>query len=264
MSVLATSGFTMPEVAPVDAPEADSIAARRADKVSEVVARAIVHDIVTRGLKQGDTLPSEAVMLARFQVGRASLREALRILEVHGLITIKPGPGGGPIVAAPTSRSFGRIATLFFQLDGATFRELVEARSLLEPMMARIAAERQSPETIAALRENVQEGKRQEGDDRATRVGTDFHGLMAGASGNRVLDLMSRAIKDVFYERVTSSLWPVEERPRIHLEHEAIVKAIEKGDGRAAERLMRRHMEELVERCEERLPGMLDEIVDWR
>lgn len=239
-------------------------AARRTDKVSEVVARAIVHDIVSRGLQQGDTLPPEAVMLARFQVGRASLREALRILEVHGLITLKPGPGGGPIVAAPTSGNLGRIATLFFQLDGATFRELVEARSLLEPVMARIAAERQPEQILAALRQNVAEGKRQQGDDRHARLGTDFHGLMAGASGNRVLDLMSRAIKEVFYERVTSSLWPDEDRPRIHLEHEAIVKAIEKGDGRTAERLMRRHMEEMVERCEERLPGLLDEIVDWR
>lgn len=255
----------MPDVAPIETESAEGpVVARRADKVSEVVARAIVHDIVTRGLEQGATLPSEAVMLARFQVGRASLREALRILEVHGLITIKPGPGGGPIVAAPTSRSFGRIATLFFQLDGATFRELVEARSLLEPVMARIVAERQTAEIITALRANVEDGKRQQGDDRHAKVGTDFHGLMAGASGNRVLDLMSSAIRDVFYERVTSSLWPRNDRPRIHLEHEAIVKAIEKGDGKLAEKLMRKHMEEMVERCEERLPGLLDEIVDWR
>jgi DNA-binding FadR family transcriptional regulator len=238
--------------------------ARRADKVSEVVARAIVHDIVSRGLEPGATLPSEAVMLARFQVGRASLREALRILEVHGLITIKPGPGGGPVVSTPTSGNFGRIATLFFQLGGATFRELVEARGVLEPIMARLAAERQEPKTLADLRDNVEHGKREKGADRHASVGTHFHGLMAGASGNRVLDLMSSAIRDVFYERVTSSLWPQDERPRIHLEHDAIVKAIERGDAKGAERLMRRHMDEMVERCEERLPGLLDEIVDWR
>jgi DNA-binding FadR family transcriptional regulator len=236
--------------------------ARRTDKVSEVVAKAIVRDIVARGLEPGAVLPSEAIMLGRFQVGRASLREALRILEVHGLISIKPGPGGGPVVATPTSGNFGRMATLFFQLDGATFRELVEARLVLEPVMAGLAATRQDAETLAALRANVDEGKRTV--KQAARIGTEFHGLMAGASGNRVLDLMSRAIRDVFYERVTSSLFPPDEQPRIHQDHETIVKAIEKGDARAAERLMRRHMEEMVERCEERLPGMLDEIVDWR
>ena len=130
--------------------------------------------------------------------------------------------------------------------------------------MARIAAERQTPETVAALRANVEEGKHQQSHDRHAKVGTEFHGLMAGASGNRVLDLMSRAIRDVFYERVTSSLWPESDRPRIHLEHEAIVKAIEKGDGKLAEKLTKRHMEEMMERCEERMPGLLDEIVDWR
>lgn len=255
----------MTEVVPVDMDHGEGpLMARRADKVSEVVARAIVQDIVTRGLQPGATLPSEAIMLARFQVGRASLREALRILEVHGLITIKPGPGGGPIVARPTSQNFGRIATLFFQLDGATFRELVEARGVLEPVMARIAAERQTPETVAALRANVEEGKKQEVQERNAKLGTDFHRLMAGASGNRVLDLMSQAIRNIYYERVTSSLWPETDRARIHLEHEAIVKAIEKGDGVKAEKLMRQHMDEMAERCEERLPGLLDEIVDWR
>lgn len=237
--------------------------ARRADKVSEVVARAIVHDIVDRGLEAGSTLPAEAIMLSRFKVGRASLREALRILEVHGLITIKPGPGGGPIVSTPTSGNFGRMATLFFQLDGATFRELVETRLVLEPVMARLAAIRQDPETLTALRANVEEGLRST-DEQHTRIGTEFHGLMAGASGNRVLDLMSSAIRDVFYERVTSSLFPPGDRNRLHHDHAAIVKAIEKGDAKAAERLMRTHMEEIVERSEERLPGMLDEIVDWR
>ena len=156
------------------------------------------------------------------------------------------------------------MATLFFQLDGATFRELVEARGVLEPVMARLAAARQDPETLKALRANVEEGKREKGDGRHARVGTEFHGLLAGASGNRVIDLMSGAIRAVFYERVTSSLFPPDERPRIHLEHEKIVKAIEQGDQRAAERLMRRHMDELTERCEERHPGLLDEIVDWR
>ena len=243
--------------------------ARRADKMAEVVARAIVHDIVNLGLTEGDTLPPEAVMLERYGAGRASIREALRILEVHGLITIKTGPGGGPIVATPTSRSFGRIATLFFQLDGARFRELVEARSVLEPVMARIAAQRQLPETVSALRANVEaglqaEGNLQAGNRRNAQLGTEFHGLLAGASGNKVLDLISKALKEVFNERVSTALWPAADRPRIHLEHEAIVIAIEDSDGEEAEKLTKQHMEEMVERCEDRLPGLLDEVVDWR
>jgi GntR family transcriptional repressor for pyruvate dehydrogenase complex len=232
--------------------------------MAHVVARAIVRDIVTRGLEAGDTLPSETAMLARFQVARSSLREALRILEVHGLISIKVGPGGGPVVGTPSSVNFGRMATLFFQLEGATFRELVAARLVLEPVMARLAAGRQDPATLADLRANVEVGKRMSGSERHAEVGTEFHDVMAGASGNRVLDLMSSAIRDVFYERVTSSVFPPADRPRLNFEHDEIVKAIEKGNEKAAERLMRLHMEEMLERCEDRLPGMLDEIVDWR
>src|SRR5215211_3941173 len=81
----------------------------RAEKVSEVVARSIVQDIAARRLPPGTMLPSESVMLDRYRVGRASLREGLRILEIQGLITIKPGPGGGPMVATASSHDFGRM-----------------------------------------------------------------------------------------------------------------------------------------------------------
>jgi DNA-binding FadR family transcriptional regulator len=69
---------------------------RRTAKVSEIIAREIVHD--SRGLPPGTMLPSEAKLLERYQVGRTSLREALRVLEMQGLIVIRPGPGGGPML----------------------------------------------------------------------------------------------------------------------------------------------------------------------
>ena len=81
-------------------------------------------------------------MLATYQLGRASLREALRILEVHGLILIRPGRGGGPVVANFSSRDFGRMATLHFHVGRATFRDLVQARMVMEPVMAGLAAQR--------------------------------------------------------------------------------------------------------------------------
>jgi len=80
----------------------------RSGKISETIARDILDDIVVRQLPPGTMLASEAVMLDRYGVGRASLREALRILEIHGLIKIKPGPRGGPVVAEVTSSDLGR------------------------------------------------------------------------------------------------------------------------------------------------------------
>jgi len=72
----------------------------RGMKTSERIAATIVADIAAQGLVPGDRLPNEAAMIERFQLGRGSVREALRILEVHGIIQLRSGPGGGPVVAA--------------------------------------------------------------------------------------------------------------------------------------------------------------------
>src|SRR6516165_7115435 len=64
-------------------------------KRSEMLAQEIVEEIIAKGLNPGDLLPPEAEMLSHYGVGRASLREALRLLESQGLVTLKPGPGGG-------------------------------------------------------------------------------------------------------------------------------------------------------------------------
>ena len=75
----------------------------RTIKASERVAQEIVRDIVLRGLQTGDHLPLEAAMVDQYGVSRTSLREALRLLEVQGLISLKPGPAADPS-SAPSSR----------------------------------------------------------------------------------------------------------------------------------------------------------------
>jgi DNA-binding FadR family transcriptional regulator len=239
---------------------------RRGEKMSELIARDIVHDIVSRGLERGAKLPAEAVMLDQLQVGRATLREALRILEVHGLISIRPGPGGGPVVASAKSKDFGRMATLFFHMQGATFRELIEARQVVEPLMARLAAERQDIEDMSRLSDAI-EGARSAavGEDTGWALASSgFHDVVAGMSGNRILDLFGEAIKEVWFDRVTGTMYPSDAREQVRRDHETIAKAIVAGDGRKAERLMRAHMQEWAGFVADRYPGLLDEVVDWR
>src|SRR4051794_5195744 len=167
----------------------------RSDKVAEKVARRILRDIVARGLEPGTKLPPEARMLERYEIARASLREGLRILEVYGLIWIKPGPGGGPVVADVNSIDFGRSATFFYHAVGATLHELVEARVHIEPIMARLATERLTDETKETLRfalayeEATLDDAEAIGGTRADR----FHNVVAGLSGNRVLGLFGQS-----------------------------------------------------------------------
>ena len=99
-----------------------AIVRRIEDEVAKVMVgqAEIVRDVVTRKLQPGTLLSSEAQMLEDYGVGRGSLREALRILEVHGLITMKPGRNGGPMVIEVGSRDYGRMSSLFFHLGGVT------------------------------------------------------------------------------------------------------------------------------------------------
>lgn len=245
---------------------ARSVARRRNEKISQVVAREILHDISERRLPAGATLPAEAEMLETYDVGRASLREALRILEIQGLITIKPGPGGGPIVAGVRSSDLGRMATMYFHMVGATFRELLEARLAVEPMMAGVAARRQDPEYLAELEVNLANARRLQPEDVPTYTESafDFHSLIAGMSGNRILDLTGRALKDIYSDRIRDLVFPEEERAKLIAAHERIGKAVLAGNSDKAERLMREHMEDFASYVETRFPGVMDEVVTWR
>jgi DNA-binding FadR family transcriptional regulator len=235
---------------------------RRPEKISEVVAREIVHDM--RRLPTQTMLPPESVMLDKYRVGRASLREALRILEVQGLIIIRPGPGGGPMVAPVESRHFARMASLYLHLSDATYRDVIEARLVMEPVMARLAAEREDHESLAGLEQFVAAAPTDAADVEYLSHSTEFHAVLSGLSGNPVLDFMGRALKDIYHDRLASQIFPANARQRVQADHTAIARAIVKGNASRAERLMREHMIEFVTFSSARNPAVLDEVVDWR
>ncbi len=235
----------------------------RGQKVANRIAREIVSDIVVNEMQPGEPLPAESAMLESFGVSRASLREALRILETQGLITIKPGPGGGPFVAAVDSSDFGRMATLFFQLKRVTLGAVVEARLAIEPMMARFAAQRHDPALNDELEEIVQQHFQAATDAEWFATVDDFHSLVCRMSGNPLLDLIAGALKDIYADRVTGFGVPEENRGDVRSTHRKIARAIIRGDGVTAERLMRGHMVVLAQFFERNHPGLMDELVDW-
>jgi DNA-binding FadR family transcriptional regulator len=194
-------------------------------------------------------------------VGRASLREALQLLEVHGLVAMKPGPGGGPVVGAADSTHFGRMATLFFQLAGASFADLLEARSVLEPMMVRSLALDQDPELIERLKDLLAADLEEERTYVEQAVG--FHDLIASSTRNPVLNLVSSAIIHCYAERVPGTTFPPERRREVVEEHLAVLRAVVRRRPAQAEALMRRHMASTRADVEARYPGLLDELVGW-
>lgn len=235
---------------------------KRGAKVAEALAQEIVHEIVSRKLPPGTLLPSEAQMIEDYGVGRGSLREALRILEVHGLITMKPGRNGGPMVIEARTRDYGRMSTLFFHLGGVTFRELVDARLVMEPMMARLAAERRGQELVGLLADPAE--TRVEDDGTYFVATSDFHKSVAAMSGNSVLNLLSASLEDIFRDQVSGILSPPGERRDVLAVHAAIADAIADGRAEDAETLMREHMQQYADWVHIRHPNLLDAVVDWQ
>jgi DNA-binding FadR family transcriptional regulator len=252
----------------VDTDAVEEAPIRKTEKVSELVAREILHEIGRRNLQPGAMLPPEAEMLAKYRVARASLREALRILEFHGLIRVKAGAGGGPVVSSVKSTDFARMATMYYHVSGATIGELFEARLSLETEMAAYAARTQDPRMLAALKENLENAElidASDDDSTHSSAARSFHDIIIGLSGNRILDLMSRSIKDIYVDRVRNIKYPPDVRREIHLVHKKIAQAIIDGDDVLAAKLMREHMKSYLEQSVlANIPGLLDEQIDWR
>lgn len=238
---------------------------RRTTKIAELVAREILHDIVDRELAPGTKLPSEAEMVQQYDVARASLREALRILEIYGLIRIKPGPGGGPVVDGVDSTDLAQTLTFYLHASGVTMGDVMKARLAIEPIMARQAAGRVDEAMNAALSDGIDRSAEviDGPDGEYLAVATEFHDVVTGASGNLVLDLMARSLKDIYVDRVGSVVYREDERQKLLQDHEAVASAILSGDGDKAESLMRDHMTDYVHIFEERFPGLMDDPIDW-
>jgi DNA-binding FadR family transcriptional regulator len=236
--------------------------AQRTEKVAESIARQILNDIRRDNLEPGSTLPPESAMLERFGVGRGSLREALRILEVNGLVTLKPGPRGGPVVAQHNPTNFGQMMTLHLQSLGATYRQLLDARIECEVLLARKAAEAKGAPADELIRAAM-EDRPSIADQEYIAATSGFHHAIGEASGNPVLALVSNSIYAIWSVRVTRVLYPPDQREDVIRQHGAIAKAIEKHDTKRAERLMRDHMRLYQEYCEARYPARMDDLVDW-
>lgn len=237
---------------------------RRKLKTSERVAVRIVRDIVARGLQSGDRLPLEAAMLEEYGVSRASLREALRLLEVQGLIVIKPGPRGGPVAGTVDPSHLAHTATLYFHLGAYTYRELFEAQVRLEPVCAELAARHEDRFQVRKTMEPFLAPNGIRGPRAYRDSYIRFHDGVYALAGNGVLTLLARAVTHVVTNHVVATMEPVELRPAIVGEHRALAEAIIAGRSAVAYRLMEHHFAQQLAYYERNWPSRFDEIIEWR
>ena len=225
----------------------------------EQIADHVIEDVRAGHLRPGDRLPGERELAQQLGVGRASVRETLGFLQVRGIVETRHGAGS--FVAAAAADLIGRSAPapgLLLPAD-ASPSALLQARAILEPAMARLAAEANGVSSeadpgTAAFADDLLERMAAacDADDPAQHrmwsdADRDFHRAIATATGNPVLAAMGAHLADVMdeplWQRLRDDSIGVPGRTTLQLaEHRLIAAAIAEGDPDAAEAHTRQHI----------------------
>jgi GntR family transcriptional regulator, transcriptional repressor for pyruvate dehydrogenase complex len=217
----------------------------RRNKVYEDVARQIER-LILKKLKPGDKLPSERELSEVLGVSRSSIRDAIRSLELIGMV--EPRQGAGTIVKEVTADAVVNPLANALKLKEDLVGELLDFRRMLEPPLAARAATHATADDIAEMEEilNRQEEKLRRGETTIPED-TSFHYAIALASGNSVVLKVLDIIMDMLRDSRERSL-QVEGRPQKSLVgHRRILAAIKRHDAEAAKDAMRRHIEDVEE-----------------
>jgi GntR family transcriptional regulator, transcriptional repressor for pyruvate dehydrogenase complex len=212
-------------------------------RVSETIARRIKRQLSTGKLSAGQKLPAEREMARKYKTSRVSIREAYRSLEELGLLVIRRGADGGAFIAKPDHNPVQRSLSLVLQLGRTSHQELTEARLLIEPPSARLAARRAGPAQIAKLKlvlEQQEAALAHKGHFRGHSL--QFHRALADCAGNLPLITLMNSLADLTLEVVTAIDTPRPVKEGICRFHRAIFEAVERRDEEAAYRLMLEHI----------------------
>jgi GntR family transcriptional repressor for pyruvate dehydrogenase complex len=223
-------------------PEFETI---RRNKVYEEVARRL-EELIAERMKPGDMLPPERELAESFGVSRSSIRDAIRRLELVGMV--EPRQGSGTVVREVSADAVISPLTTVLVQKRKLVVELLDVRKMLEPPLAARAATHASAGDLAEMEDILrrQDEKLRRGDP-AIEEDNEFHYTIALASDNSVVLKVLDVLMDLLRETRERSL-QVEGRPQKSMAgHRRILSSIKRHDAVAAELAMRRHIEEVSE-----------------
>jgi len=225
-----------------------------ARRTAEIIADELRRQIIDGELADGDVLPRQEVLVEQFDVSLVSLREALRILETEGLVSVRRGNRGGAVVHAPAKASAAYMLGLLLQSDYVPLGDLGTALQELEPMCAALAARRadRADELVPTLRE-INQAMAESIDDgaRFTEIGNQFHDEVVRGCGNHTMIAVVGSLETLWTshlqqwadETAARGEYPSMSKRRVALNiHNKITDAILAGDGERARRLAARHL----------------------
>jgi len=232
--------------------------ARGRGRVSETIVRRIKDQISKGRLAAGHKLPAEREMARQFKTSRVSVREAYRSLEELGVLRIRRGADGGAFIMHVDHEPVLRSLSLVLGLGRTPHQQLTEARMLIEPPIARLAAIRARKEDLALLERVLGQEEGDAARDSGPFRPTDsrFHRTVADCTGNLPLILMMNALADLTAD--VASVLDASTRARHRLKncqfHRRIFEAICQHDGDAAYAIMARHVGDIQRRVRRSLP----------
>lgn len=228
---------------------ARAAAVRPADsrRAFEEILDRLEEAIASGELGPGDRLPSERDLAARFGVSRPSVREALRVLEALGLVSVRRGAEHGVTLREEPQNAFAHLFRFHLALDHTSVASLVEFRVAIESWAAGLVAARGGAETLAELDRQL-DAMRQPGLGQVGFHSLDaaFHLELVRGAGNELATSVLEASRTAIQRTMLAALvakadWP-STRDRLVREHAAVVEAIRAGDGAAASRLVTEHV----------------------
>ena len=218
----------------------------RSGRISEKIARDIRKQIADGELRPGSRLPSEREQAQRLKTSRVSVREAYRSLEETGLIRVRRGAEGGAFISDVDHEPVRRSLSLMLRLGRTSHEELTEARLLLEPPVARLAARRASLDDVEALRAVVEgQAAQMNGPGAPCYPDLRFHRLVARCSKNLPMIMMVNSLADLMVEAIRPIDIQKAQRAKTLDFHWRLLEAITRRDETAAYDIMRDHVLEV-------------------
>jgi GntR family transcriptional repressor for pyruvate dehydrogenase complex len=220
-----------------------AVNSRALPKAAAILASQIRAQILGNGMESGSALPSEPELIAQSGLGRATVREAIRILEAEGLLMVKRGSNGGIFVATPDLSKLSHSLAPLLTLSKAPLRDLTTYRKMVEPSAAGLAASLASEEDRASL---LKLAEHNPGPGYVNEVA--FHERVADLSQNLLLRVLVLVPNDLLREHLKGEAIEEHDVEEANEAHVAIAKAIAAGDAERASRAMMRHLEAFEDR----------------
>jgi DNA-binding FadR family transcriptional regulator len=217
----------------------------RSIRAHESILEQLQNLILSGKLPPGSRLPSERAMMSEFQVSRPTVREALRVAESMGLISVRPGDPGGPKVLGAPSIGIKRVLDGLLQVGGTSALELIETRIALDSAAAALAS-MQPRERLEGMKEILCHMQTTTDLREFAALDVSFHEAVTLASGNRLFHLIFLALGEPIRALIESKFKSSQNNSREETlqHHRAIVDAIHSGNARLAASSVRTHLGE--------------------